>query len=518
MSSILAIDLGTDFTTTSYLKNGEPVIITRIPSVVQFGSMGQIIIGEDALACKIGNRENTVDGIKRFLGRSFKEIQKELPKYTFGVYPEENNIIIDVFYAQKRPEEIAELILKEVKNKSELLTGQKFSKAVLSVPASASTTQRETLKYSAERAGLEVLRIINETSAGILAYVFAKNKVKDENIGVYNFGGGMFDFSIASIKGHSIKILSTVGDTQLGGLDLVDETVKLILRKFREESGISIDINQSLLLKAELYHVAKEAMQNLTSFTHTEVNIQSAGKTENGEIVDLKIKLTRSDFEDTITPIINKTLSMIQQAIKDSNIGVSSLSKILFTGGCTKILIIRQMIFNFFVNYSKIKKEKDAIGNMLLDTFGNKVPIDPQDAIAIGSAVQIGIITKEIKHIKIEDIVTKSLGITIHYDMNSKIISKGSTLPIQKESIYTTVNDFQKELNIEIIQGEYEKASKNEILGNFLLKDIEVAPAGKPLVLVNFSIDESGIFRVSAKDKKTGSAKSIVLEKAPWQL
>jgi molecular chaperone DnaK len=515
MSEILAIDLGTTFTTAAHFINGQPEIIERMPSVVQFGFMGQVLVGEKALERKIGNRENTVDGIKRFLGRSFKEIEKELGKYTFGIQPDDKNqLLIDTFYNMERPEDIAALIIQEIKERAENKTGLKFTKVVLTTPASSTSTQRLAMKYAAGKTGLEVLKIINEPTAATLAYEFYTG-LKSGKLAVYNFGGGMFDFSIVDINPPCVKILSTYGDTLLGGWDLVDAMVQLIIKKFQRQTGISLNLEQSLLLKAEFYMVAQEAMHKLSSVYMTQINIQNVARSENGEIVDINLFISRSEFEVKIYPIISRTIDLVRNTIQEANIRVDKLSDFLFFGGCSQIPYIRTIIEEFLISYTG---KRGKIREIMARSLSIEQSINPQNIVALGAAVQIGILTKEISNMQILDIVTKSLGIKTHNDIFSQIIPNGTVLPALRGSIYTTVYNYQQDLEIDVLQGGKPKASSNTSLGRFILKDIESAPAGIPKVKVNFIIDESGIFNVEAEDLKTGVRREMVVEQLLWKL
>jgi molecular chaperone DnaK len=515
MPDILAIDLGTAFTTAAYFKNSIPEIIERMPSVVQFGFMGQVLVGEKALERKIGNRENTVDSVKRFLGRSYREIEKETGKYTFGIRTDsQKRLLIDTFYNMESPEDIAALIIKEIKERAESKTGCHFNRVVLTTPASSTSTQRLAMKSAAEKAGMQVLKIINEPTAAVLAYSFCTGLI-NEKLAIYNFGGGMFDFSIVDIKPPAVRILSTYGDTLLGGWDLVDSMVHLILARFRKETGISLNLDQSLLLKAEFYLVAQEAMHQLSTTWSVRVNIQNVARGGAGEIIDLNLVILRKEFEKCILPVVSRTIDLARNTIEESGIKLHNLSNILFFGGCTRIPYIRTALEDFLANYSG---DAPWFRKMLKKSLLPDKYLEPQNIVALGAAVQIGILTKEIGYMEILDIVTKSLGIKAHNNIFSRIIPQGTVLPAIKGSIYTTVYHYQQELEIDVLQGEKPKASANTSLGRFILRDIERAPAGVPKVKVNFSIDESGIFNVDAEDLKTGVRKEMLVEQSMWKL
>ncbi len=516
MSDILAIDLGTTFITASWFNAGKPEILARFPSVVQFTSMGQIIIGEKALERKIGNRENTIDCIKRLIGRTYKEIEKEVTKYTFGIIQENTSFFIDTFYSLQKPEEIASLLINDIKERAEKKTGTKFKKVVLTTPASSNSVQRLALKQASEKIGLKVLKIINEPTAATLAYIYA-NEIKSEKLAIYNFGGGMFDFSIIEFHKSSLRILSTYGDTQLGGWDLTGEMVNLIVSRFQAETGFKIDLNQSLILKAEMNIVAEEAIHTLSYESFCNINIQNVTRSERGEIIDLKIIIYRSEFEKKISPILKKTIGFISSSITEAKLKINELSKIILVGGCTQIPLVKKTLEDFFYNSGSNHRTKALPLLMDVKNCLGKL-YSPEEMVAFGAAIQAGILSKEIINLNIKDIVTKSLGIATYQDKFSAIIKQGEILPVIKGNIYTTVNHYQRELEIEVLQGGKTRASHNNLLGKFRLKDIESAPAGSPKILVNFSIDESGIFNVSAEDLKTKTRKEMLVEEAAWKI
>lgn len=511
MSNILAIDLGTSYITSSYFQQAQMVIIEKMPAVVQFGCMGNILIGEEALNRKIGNRENTIDSIKRFIGKSYKELEKELPKYTFGVITnKKKELLIDTFYSLEKPSKIVALLIKEIKERAEKKVGLKFEKVVLTIPASFTSSQRVELKKASEEIGLEVIKIINEPTAAILSYLYASG-ITSENFAVYNFGGGMFDFSVINFNRPYLKILSTYGDDKLGGLDLINEMVNLIITKFERLESISLNLETSLILKAELYEVAKNTVHELSTKTESLVNIQSVARSKDFKIIDMNLIITREEFEIAITPIIDKTIELMKNTLDTAVLDLKTLSKVLLIGGSSKIPLVKRKVELALYYYYNQK----SIPLRYLPKIEANDKAD--DLVALGAAVQIGILQGEVG-IYIKDIVTKALGITIYPSQFSPIIEKGVPLPANCSSTYTTVYNYQESLEVEVLQGGAKLSKDNDCLGTFRLKDIESARAGKPKILVKFNIDENGIFSVSAKDLKTGSYNDMLVEQASWKL
>lgn len=511
MSNILAIDLGTSFITSAYFKNQMSKVIVRLPSVIQFGCMGNVLVGEEALNRKIGNRENTVDSIKRFIGKSFAEIEKETYKYTFGILAgKDSELLIDTFYSVEKPAQIISLLLKEIKEKSEQKTGVIFNQVVLTVPASFTSTQRKILKTSAESIGFEVLKIINEPTAAVLEYLYGSG-LTSEQFAVYNFGGGMFDFSIVDFNLPNLKILSTYGDAQLGGIDLVGKMIHLIIAKFQVQEGIFINIEKSLILKAELHQVAIDAVHELSTKNQTLVNIQSAAQNSKFELVDMNLIITRADFEEAIEPVIEQTIGFMKKCLDDAKPKLKNLSKVLLIGGSSKIPLVKRKISSFLINYYHTNQGFFKHIPQIQD-FHNS-----DEIVAKGAGIQAGILAGKLD-LFIKDIVTRELGITVYPNLFSSIITKGVSLPASRNNVYTTVYDYQRELEVEVLQGGKKLAKENDCLGKFKLNDIEFAKAGKPEIRVNFNIDENGIFSVSAQDLKTGSYKDMLVEQATWKL
>lgn len=502
MSKIIGIDLGTTNSCVAVLNNGKPQVIENseggrtTPSVVGYTDDNRIIVGLPAKRQAITNPKNTLYAIKRLIGRKFTDdiVQKDIKMVPYKIISAENgDAWVEVKDKKLAPPQISAEILKKMKSTAESFLNEKISKAVITVPAYFNDSQRQATKDAGKIAGLEVLRIINEPTAAALAYGLDKKK-EDRIIVVYDLGGGTFDISvieIANVDGETqFEVLSTNGDTFLGGEDFDMRIINHLIYEFKIENGV--DLSGDSLAMQRLKESAEKAKIELSNAEQTDINLPYITADKNGP-KHLNIKITRSKLESLVEDLINKSLKPCEIALNDAKIDKSKINEIILVGGQTRMPLVQKMVSNFF--------EKEV-----------KKDINPDEAVAIGASVQAGVLSGVVKDVLLLDVTPLTLGIETMGGVMTPLIEKNTTIPTRKTQVFSTAEDNQTSVTIHTLQGERKKASQNKSLGKFDLNDISQAPRGVPQIEVSFDLDANGILNVTAKDKKTGKEQSIIIK------
>ena len=497
MSKIIGIDLGTTFSAMAIIEGGEPQIIenregTRTtPSVVAVDKKKNILVGVLAQRQMITNPENTVFGIKRIIGRKFSdvEVQKDQKIYPFKIKESsDGGVEIKMGDQWYKSVQISAMILKKLKTDAEDKLGEKIDEAIITCPAYFNDAQRQETKAAGEIAGFKVKRVINEPTAAALSYGF--NKSQDQQILVYDFGGGTFDASVLDISKDTIEVKATGGDTHLGGNDFDQEIINWIIKKFKDESGI--DLSQDSLALQRIKDAAEKAKIELSSTTETEINLPFITSTDEGP-KHLQYALTRPELEKMVEQYIQKSIEITKQVIKDAKFEIKDIDEIVLVGGQIRMPRIQE----------EVKK--------LIGKEPNK-SINPDEVVSIGAAIQGGILQGEIKDILLLDVTPLSLGLETLGGVDTILIEKNTTVPTKKSQVFSTAADNQPSVEINILQGERPMATDNKSLGKFILDGFPPAPKGIPQIEVIFDIDSNGILNVTAKDKTTGKEKNVRIE------
>jgi molecular chaperone DnaK len=494
MSKIIGIDLGTTNSVVAVMEGGQAVVIPNqeggrtTPSVVGFTKSGERLVGQVAKRQSVTNPENTVYSIKRFMGRRFNEVSQEMKLVPYKVVAGENSDArVDINGKKYSPPEISAMILNKLKEAAEAYLGEKVTKAVITVPAYFNDSQRQATKDAGQIAGLEVMRIINEPTAAALAY--GLDKKKNETIAVYDFGGGTFDISILEVGDGVVEVKSTNGDTHLGGDNIDQRIIDWLIQEFKKETGVDVSKDQMALQR--LKEAAEKAKIELSTVLETEINLPFLTADASGP-KHMNTKLTRARLEQMVADILERAIGPCKQALADAGVTPQQIDEVVLVGGSTRMPKVQQQVRDLF------GKEPNK-------------SVNPDEVVAVGAAVQGGVLGGEVKDVLLLDVTPLSLGIETLGGVFTRLIERNTTIPTRKSETFSTASDNQTSVEIKVYQGERAMAGDNKMLGVFQLVGIPPAPRGIPQVEVTFDIDANGIMNVTAKDKATNNEQKITI-------